>query len=175
MEAGVGQVTMRRIALAVGVSPTALYVYFPDKDAILHAIAEAWFAELLDVAAASQRPEDSPADRVRACLRAYVGFGLARPDAYRLTFLSPAATRIGSKTCGKIPAAEHTFGVLQRGVEAMIQAGQLHTGPTGPTAEAIWACMHGVTMLLLDQSEHVTTPPEQLIQTVLDIVMNGMR
>jgi len=166
---------MRRIALAVGVSPTALYVYFPDKDAILHAIAEAWFAELLDVAAASQRPDHSPAERVRAGLRAYVDFGLARPDAYRLTFLSPAASRTGSLACEKIPAADHSFAILQRGVEAMMQAGDLHTAPSGPITEAIWACIHGLTMLLLDQCDHVTTPPEQLIQTVLDIVMNGMR
>ena len=55
LEEGVDHVTMRRIAQAVGVSPTALYVYFPDKAAIFLAIAETWFAELLEVLAASQR------------------------------------------------------------------------------------------------------------------------
>ena len=44
---GVEHVTMRRIAAAVGVSATALYVYFPDKDAILRAIAAESFIALI--------------------------------------------------------------------------------------------------------------------------------
>ena len=61
---------MRRIASAVGVSATALYVYFPDKDAILQAIAEAMFTELLAVHRVSQQIGGTPLTRFRAGLHA---------------------------------------------------------------------------------------------------------
>lgn len=77
----------------MGVSTTALYVHFPDKDAILQAIAAAAFAELLGILEASQRDCGFAPDQLRAGLRAFVNFGLARPDAYRLTFFSSSIRR----------------------------------------------------------------------------------
>ncbi len=47
LQDGIQHATMRRIAADVGVSSTALYVYFPDKTAILDAIAEGMFEALL--------------------------------------------------------------------------------------------------------------------------------
>jgi hypothetical protein len=41
-------------------------------------------------------------------------------------------------------------------------------------AEAIWACLHGTTALLLDQAKHVTTPPECLIERVIDMIVAGL-
>ena len=117
LEEGIAHATMRRIAGAVGFSTTALYVYFPDKDAIVRAIAEATFTELLEVLEASQRSEAALPDRFRAGLRAYIDFGLSRPDAYRVTFLSPASGA-QPEACNNIQEADHSFAILQRGVEA---------------------------------------------------------
>jgi AcrR family transcriptional regulator len=175
LEEGVEHATMRRIAASVGVCTTALYVYFSDKDAILQAIAEATFAELLETLEASQRGDVSPPDRFRAGLRAYVQFGLSRPDAYRLTFLSPGSRPPAKRSDSARPmqAADRSFEILQRGVEEMMAAGLFRPGPSEPLAEAIWACLHGVTALLLDQATHLNTPAERLIEQVLDIVMSG--
>src|SRR5689334_4199179 len=80
LEEGFERTTMRRIAAMVGVSSTALYVYFADKEAILHAIAEQTFEDLLACLEASPPAAASPVDRFRAGLRAYVTFGRSRPD-----------------------------------------------------------------------------------------------
>lgn len=175
LEEGIAHATMRRIAAAVGFSTTALYVYFPDKDAILQAIAEATFADLLEALEASQRDGIAVPDRFRAGLRAYIDFGLARPDAYRLTFLTSPASRPQPSPCEAIQAADHSFAILQRGVEDMMAAGLFRAGPSEPAAEAIWACLHGITALLLDQAVHLTTPHEQLIQQVIDMAIAGLR
>ena len=174
LEEGVAHATMRRIAAAVGFSTTALYVYFPDKDAILQAIAEATFAELLEVLEASQREGPALPDRFRAGLRSYIEFGLSHPDAYRVTFLSPAS-RAQANPCNTIQAADHSFAILQHGVDDMMAAGLFRPGPSEPAAEAIWACLHGITALLLDQAEHIKTPHEQLIQHVIGMAIAGLR
>ncbi len=168
---GVAHATMRRIAAAVGVSPSALYVYFPDKDAILAAIAEATFAEMLLMLERSQDPALPIQQRFRAGLEAYVAFGLAHADAYRITFVSTPAV---PTRCETVQAADHSFAILQQGVEGMMAAGLFRPGPSLMIAEGIWACLHGLTALLLDQPQHLVTPPEQLVGGVLDMMCAGL-
>ncbi len=175
LEEGVAHATMRRIAAAVGVSPAALYVYFPDKDSILRAIAEAWFAELLEALAQSQQSGKTLAEKFEAGIRTYVEFGLSHPDGYRLTFLSPGAKQMAPAACEGIAAADHSFAILQQGVEGMMQAGLFRPGPSVPAAEAIWACMHGVTSLLIDQCDHLVTPQPHLVDTAIEMIMRGMK
>ena len=123
---------------------------------------------MLGALEASQRTGGTPAERFRAGLRAYVGFGLAQSDAYRLTFCAPSQ-------CDTIQAADHSFAILQQGVEEMMEAGLFRPGPSGPAAEAVWACLHGLTALLVDQAQHLSTPREHLIDQVLDIAIAGLR
>ena len=172
LEEGVAHATMRRIATAVGVSATALYVYFPDKDAILRAIAEATFAELLLALEAAQHGPGTQAERFRAGLHAYVAFGLQHGDAYRLTFGAPLS---GTLPCDGIADADHSFAILQRGIEDGMASGVFRPGPSGPAAEAVWACLHGITMLLLDQARHLETPVDVLASRVIDLALAGLR
>ncbi len=139
----------------------------------MRAIAEATFAELLEVLEVSQGSNAALPDRFRAGLRAYIDFGLSRPDAYRVTFLSPAS-RAQPNPCDTIQAADHSFAILQRGVEDMMAAGLFRPGPSQPAGEAIWACLHGVTSMLLDQAEHIKTPHEHLIQQVIGMTVAGL-
>lgn len=173
LEEGVAGATMRRIAAAVGVSPTALYVYFPDKPAILQAIAAATFADLLASLHASQQSGGSAEDRLRASMRAYVDFGVDHPDAYRLTFLSDASNL--PETPCKVDDADAAFGFLVSGVEEMMRAGLFAPSPAMETAEIIWAALHGVTSLLLNQTEHLASGREQLTRRVIDLVIVGLR
>ena len=172
LEEGVAHATMRRIAAAVGVSATALYVYFPDKDAILRAIAEATFAELLQALEASKHGPGAAAERFRAGLHAYVAFGLRHADAYRLTFSAPLSASI---PCDGIADADHSFAILQRGIEEGMADGTFRPGPSAPAAEAVWACLHGITALLLDQAQHLETAPAELASRVIDTAIAGLR
>ena len=171
---GVEGATMRRIAAAVGVSPTALYVYFPDKDAILQAIAEATFAKLLALLEASQQGPGGTLEKLRSGMRTYVGFGLANPDAYRLTFMASPRFQPG-RHCKDIPSADQSFAILQNSVEDMMQAGLFAPQDSEPVAETICACLHGVTALLIIKADFLATPHDALIQRVIDTTITGLR
>ena len=78
--------TIRKIADEVGVSSTALYMHFHDKDQILLEICDRAMSELLAInLRISTRPGD-PVARVRDMLEAYMRFALDNPNAYRLMF-----------------------------------------------------------------------------------------
>ena len=171
---GVEHVTMRRIASAVGVSATALYVYFPDKEAILQAIAADSFTTLIRSHEATQRPERGAAENLRAGLQNYVAFALAHPDEYRLIFL-----RFGRKEefdpCAEVPEADIGFGLLVRSVQAMIDEGQFPPKPAMLLSEAIWACLHGLVSLLLVHPDAVETDPAVLTELVVGTAISGLR
>ena len=170
LQQGVQHATMRRIAADVGVSSTALYVYFPDKPAILDAIAEEMFEALLVALAESRELEDAPLPRLRAGLRAYVDLALSRPDEYRLIFEAKS-----QKACGESEAAGRSFDTLQRNVAELVDNGQFAQADPLAVAEALLACAHGVVMLLLNQPMHMETPPQRLIDTVLGAAIKGFQ
>ena len=172
-EEGVAHVTMRRIGAAVGVSPTALYMHFADKDALLAAIAQDTFAELLGRLEQSRSPDQTPLARLRAGLRAYIAFGLARPDEYRLTFMSRLFQRSGAKTCA-VEMADRSFAILEDAVIELVRHGVFRPGPAPVLAEAIWAMLHGVTALLLDQPGNLQSEPDALIDAALDMIEAGL-
>src|SRR5260221_7280629 len=87
---GYERASMRKIAARVGVSPTALYLYFRDKVELLTQIGEATFAELGLAFAGLATATEDPIERLRLTMRAYIQFGLDHPDEYRLIFMTRA-------------------------------------------------------------------------------------
>jgi AcrR family transcriptional regulator len=173
IQEGFGNATMRRIAAEVGVSPTALYLHFADKEAILQAIADDYFSELLVRLRETQGIEGPTLGRLRRGLRAYVDFGLDRIDEYRLTFQSRQA-RSGAGPCAEADAADMTFEALEKSVEDLLAAGIFRAGNKDKIAETIWVCLHGVTSALVDLSAKITTPPDALIESVIDTIISGL-
>lgn len=169
LEEGVAHATMRRIAASVGVSATALYVYFPDKDAILKAIAEAMFAELLAVHNVSQQVGNTPLERFSSVLHAYVELGLARPGEYRLTFST--AKRL--KPCETIADADASFALLERGVAELMATGVFRPANTRLVTEAVWTGLHGLVCVLLDHADHLLSNHQTLIDTALQAIIRG--
>jgi AcrR family transcriptional regulator len=83
---GFAALSMRKIADAIEYSPATLYLYFASRDEIARALCAEGYAQLL----ASFEPLaqiTDPAERLRALARAYVTFGVAHPQTYRLIFM----------------------------------------------------------------------------------------
>jgi AcrR family transcriptional regulator len=173
IEEGFANATMRRIAAEVGVSPTALYLHFADKEAILQAIADDYFSELLVVLNKSQGHEAPSLARLRSGLRAYVTFGLSRYDEYRLTFESRVA-RAGALACPDSDVANMSFAVLEHAVESLVAEGVFRAGDPVVIAETIWVCMHGLTSALVNLTDRVQTMSDTLIESVIDNVITGL-
>jgi AcrR family transcriptional regulator len=86
---GLAGVTMRAVATEVGVSAMALYRYFPNKAGLLRGLWEFAITELHGVInAAINRPGLSARQRLRAGINAFLAYYEARPDYYRLIFMT---------------------------------------------------------------------------------------
>lgn len=132
---GDGAVSLREAARAAGVSATAAYRHFADKEALLAALAARHFRDFgAAIAAAAQQ------GGLGARGRAYVHFALARPGRFRLMFgglLARAAAHPDLRA-----ASRATFDGLR--------------GAAGSEDGALraWAFVHGLAHLLLDGALH---------------------
>lgn len=82
-------VTTRRVAVAAGLQPPAIYRLFGDKDGLLDAVAEHGFAAFLAAKHVDHDPVD-PVEDLRAGWDLAVEFGLANPALYTLMYGEPA-------------------------------------------------------------------------------------
>lgn len=135
--------SLREVARKVGVSATAVYRHFPDKDALLNALA----AEGLGLLAKAQRTAADAAGGGEAGFVAtgvaYVRFALAHPALFRLTFGATAARNI-------LDAPEHVpdaMAFLRANAET---AAARYGLPAKVVAVHAWSIAHGLATLMLE-------------------------
>src|SRR3954471_170765 len=98
---GVEAVSMRTIGDAIEYSPTAIYLHFADKDALLEELCSNDFGALARSFAHEAGIKD-PIERIKALGRRFMQFGLKYPNHFRFMFLTPSkAERIPPKQLEK--------------------------------------------------------------------------
>lgn len=80
-------VSMRKLAVAAGCAPAALYAYFPNKRAVLRVIWEDVFGDLGDALRNEIVAQDDPLTQLHHLLAATIRFWLDRPADFRAIFL----------------------------------------------------------------------------------------
>ena len=145
-ERDVGEVSLREVARSVGVSAPAVYRHFPDKGALMHALAIEGFDRLAAAQHAASDQAGGGAKGFNATGRTYVKFALANPALFRLMFSRPAAqTLLGGKESG----AHEAMAFLLANAEALAPPGA-DAGTVRVIALRAWAVAHGIAMLMLD-------------------------
>lgn len=145
---GPDSVTMREVAQEVGYSPTTLYLYFKDKDAILSQVVLEGFDDLAEFCnAAMVGPR--LLDKLRQRGRAYVVWGVTHPSIYRLVFETTLGVDWTTED-GVRMARALTDGVTL--LQEAIEAGELSVGIDAQRRMMIvWAALHGVTSLAISR------------------------
>ncbi len=139
-ERAVEGVSLREMAREVGVSATSVYRHFPDKAALMRALA----CEGLDRLAVAQRDAADGKEGVAsfaATGRAYVRFALANPALFRLIFTSSAQLQ----AAGEIEALTMLYANAAAGLPSGADSDDAKT-----SALRSWSLVHGLAMLMLD-------------------------
>lgn len=135
--------SLREMARNAGVSATSVYRHFPDKEALMGALAREGLAQLAISQRAAAEQAGGGKSGFVATGRAYVRFALAHPALFRLIFASP---ELGLGKDGGEPEARR-----------MLRENAAATGNVpidDPMAEVrsihAWSLVHGLAMLMLD-------------------------
>jgi AcrR family transcriptional regulator len=165
---GYEQFSIRKLAAELGCAPGTLYLYFCDKDDLLRAVVEESFAGLLKTLQAIA-PGHDPLASLRAKLRAYIEFGLRNPDHYKCAFVLQGSTT-RKRSSNPHPAFSEMLDSVRRCVE---------TGVFGPvdidlTSQVLWACIHGITSLLISRPTFPWVDKNELIDELIETAVAGI-
>ena len=92
-EQGAENLSLRALARVVGVSQTAPYRHFADKNGLLVELARQTFDELSRVTSERIDPALNCADNLLRAGEAYLRYAIANPEKYRLIFGSSITQR----------------------------------------------------------------------------------
>jgi AcrR family transcriptional regulator len=166
--------TIRKIAEEVGVSSTALYMHFRDKDEILLEICEGAISTLLaSNSEISGRPIDS-VSRVRMMLDAYMRFGLENPNTYRLAFCSAPAEFAAQRREVTEDLGVRCYERFMSVVAEIAAEGRLRLGDADDAAFTLWAACHGLVSLAIGQKNPARGNQAKLMALMLDSLFQGL-
>ena len=174
IEYGYEGATIRRIAEAVGVSSTALYMHFTDKSEIVLEICAGQVARL--VAAYTELCDRTmdPVERVRAMLSVYTTFARDHPDAYRLVFCAPPH-RIGREPREQLAElGARSYALFRDAVSKIAADERLRVGDVEVASQTAWAAIHGMVSLTLVLTRFPWADRATLDAAALDAVFGGL-
>ncbi len=141
-ERGPDAVTMRAVGERVGVTATALYRHFADKDTLLRAVVGEG-SRLLGSHLFRALEAPTPLARLRAAADAYLDFALAQPQAYRALYDAPQEDE--ASPLARQQGAVRRF--LRDRVREAMDAGALAEGDPDGVALTLWSLLHGLATL----------------------------
>ncbi|HWA13626.1 MAG TPA: TetR/AcrR family transcriptional regulator [Burkholderiales bacterium] len=163
--------TLRELAAGLGVSSTALYRHFDGKLALLAAVAEEGYRELLrrfDADAAAQAA--GPLALMAARGRAYVLFAVAFPAHFRVMFLPQLRQSEAFPTLGEL--RQQVYGRLEEALEVLQRNDLLSGADLRDIALTSWATVHGLASLLVDGQVRIEAgSPSKEVRDLLDRVL----
>ena len=150
LEGGLKAISMRKLGARVGLSATAIYRHFRNKEHLLIAVFEEGFKTFTQYLWESLAGE-TPLDRLRSAGESYLRFALEEPLYYQVVFMVPT-WHLGY---GEIPGAtkeelHRSFLFLVDRVRECIDSGVFKKGDAEEIAMAIWAHSHGMVSLYLN-------------------------
>ncbi|MBU2550019.1 MAG: TetR/AcrR family transcriptional regulator [Proteobacteria bacterium] len=146
---GVQALTIREAARRTGVSHTAPYRHFKNKNALLDAAAVEGFELVVQrMAERVQEYPGQPLQQFRACGLAYIEFAANHSAHYRVMFGSGLSEMQPSPELDQAKSA--SFKQLLDCLKNCQEAGFIRAGDLKSMALSTWSMVHGLVMLIID-------------------------
>jgi AcrR family transcriptional regulator len=166
---GLSALSTRRVARAVGCTATSIYIYFRNKDALLHAIIDEGMQALHAHLDAARSDGDPAAVRVERLARASVAFAFEHPTLYEVMFM------LHPRHMERYPA--EAYRRARKNIE-MLGAALTEVEGTASDligATTLWATLHGHIALWIAGRIDASIPRETFIEGALALVTQRAR
>ncbi len=149
-EGGLNAISMRKVGAHLGLSATAIYRHFKNKEHLLIAVFEEGFKTFTKYLWESLAG-DTPLERLHAAGEAYLRFALDEPLYYQMLFMVPTR-HLGYQEMPETAKDElhRAFLFLADRVRECMDEGSFRAGDPDDVAVAIWGHSHGLVSLYLN-------------------------
>lgn len=173
-EEGIEALSLRKLAQRIGVSRTAAYHHFKDKNDLLSAIAEQGFISWQKQAEQIfNNSELTDKEKYQAFVHYYVRFATQNAAIYKLMFgstLWKKEDETQSSPQSLIDVAYPSFQYQVKMTEAWQQKGILPKSQnTLRLAQVNWATLHGIAQLVIDGIYADASQIDEMCQCAVDL------
>lgn len=170
-ERGVDGFSLREAAREVGVSPSATYRHFPDKAALLAAVAEDGFTLLatrttaaVDAALAQDDARHAAVEALHAIGRTYVDFAVTNPQHFRVMF-GPYGAGATPRPRGSDAEGRTPYDLFILALDGLVHAGVIEPDHRTNAELPAWSAVHGLASLLIDGPVRLPEPEARQAET----------
>jgi AcrR family transcriptional regulator len=170
-------VVLRDVQRNAGVSNSAAYRHYADRDALLAAVADHVLQRLAGrmIVAMNAVPAEGSyrrraVARLRATGQAYIDFALSEPGLFRTAFAADAPAH-------DHPVDAHPFQILTDCIDNLVASGVVAPARRAGLDAAAWAAVHGLAVLLIDGPLAAldSADQQQIVDRLLDTFRDGLR
>ena len=148
-EKGIEGLSLRKVARKAGVSHTAPYNHFADKQALLAALSAAGHAQLhQQLSQTFDDAKSSSSDVLIDIAWSYLQFALADPGRFHLMF--SGALEVERDHPDYVAVSQKNIALLEEIISFCQARGELTGGSLTDHAIRIWSYVHGFTNLILE-------------------------
>ena len=168
-EAGIENLSLRRLAERAGVSRTAPYHHFSDKNDLLCAIAAEGFRRRHQTAVAEfDNKAKSMLEKFHDYMNSYVQFAVDNPEEYELMFGRSIWKQQNSTEelrAVAYPCFQHQVDMIR----CWQSCGVISGDNALRSAQVIWGALHGIAKLFIDGIYTDTAKIEEVTQCAIDM------
>ena len=172
-EAGIENLSLRRLAERAGVSRTAPYHHFSDKNDLLCAIAAQGFRRRHQAAAAEfDDAATTMLEKFHAYINGYMQFAVDNPEEYELMF----GRSIWKQQNSTEELRDVAYPCFQHQVDMMRcwqDCGVISGDNPLRTAQVIWGALHGIAKLFIDGIYTDTAQIEEVTRCAINIFIHN--
>jgi AcrR family transcriptional regulator len=170
---GIEGLSLRKVAQRAGVSHSAPYSHFPDKQSLIAAISTEGFHRLYaDLDAAVSAHPKNPKKQLLDGALAYVRYALNNTDTFKIMFSGvlekekeyPAFVEISQKTFERVVSV----------VKACQEAGVVRSASSEMMAVAMWGQVHGIVSLALEGQISYSVLDHHAIEDIVSFAIQQM-
>jgi AcrR family transcriptional regulator len=173
---GVAGITLREVAKAAGVSHSAPYRHFADKQALLASLAQIGYQRLANaMQECAAKAAGDPLGQLRLATLAYVHLATRHPEMTYLMF--GGALNPFDRNPALLEAANNAFEGLLKIIRNGQAVGVYKDKDTQTLAMAAWSQVHGLSMLITGKQMADLSKPEldHLTQEMVELLYNGLK
>lgn len=145
---GPDHLSLRAVSAEVGVSPSASYHYFQDKDSLVSAVGEVLFEQLAEmqeqaISKVKTTGAQGAKDGFEAMGSAYFKWALAEPNLYRLIFG-------GFCEYHQSHTESKAWKLLEQGLDNLVREGLITKSHRKGGEVMVWSAVHGASSLIIE-------------------------
>jgi len=173
---GYEKFSMRGLAKKIDYSPTTIYLYFKDKNELLHAICEGVAEQFMKKLCHIRSLESKPLDALRQALLYLIEFGFDNPNEYKVFFfIRPNGYGTQEEFMERESMTRNSYMEFRKIVQESVEAGKLRSMDVDLLTQALAVATHGLIVMTTYNKSFPWADRKVLATALVDGLLRGYR